>query len=652
MGGGRTVFEILRTEQDPAADAALLAALPEADLATATAVVETLLTRNTREALLGLIQVFHLLDETLKQMVLIEWERLFGFLREAAQARADQVRINMLEIIRRACVYRASYLAESCLRHRSANLRQAAVGTLTFLADELLRTAPGPVSKEDLLQAGPEEIRERMTDLEVHAEDRRQLVSTIEAAVGCFEIHLQPHVVELALWFIDETSPAFWTMLTAPGSRVAQVAARCITPAMGPRLVPFAMAALSSAEFRPHVAKVLAAGTEPAFLEEWLRQAWRLAQPKVARGMASVRELACTDHKGGQLFQVSAPGQRHLARWIAATGLPHRDRIELLHEAQQHGPAGLSRAALWALTAIPDDKVTDLLWTVDRPDDPESRLIARRELARRCPLELPISKLQAGSKGDWDSFTAREPGVEVMTFDRFWTLFDGMSVEQRTAAVPEVFRATPLVKSLLARKLTERETTDRVRAIRMITCLGLMSAFDERLYQLCHDPAPEVRSAAVSAIAPLGTAVSKRLLRAALDDRDKRVQANAVEAVAESDQALAAEELMAKLSSGDNRVQANAVKALLKLGVREAAETLLRMLADDNRMQRISALWLVDRMGLFALASRVAGMATVDPDPMIRQRAATLTRNLDGSPSTNPRGPAVPGPRHAKEAVR
>jgi HEAT repeat protein len=646
MTAGRTVFDILRTEQDPAADAALLAAIKDADPATAQAIVETLLTRNTKEALVGLVHVFHLLDESLRQAVLIEWERIFSVLREACQARLDQVRLNVLEIIRRACIYRAAYLVDGCLRARSPNVRTTAARTLAFLADELLKTSVAPVREADLAAMGPEEIRSRMAELDELGEDRRQLAAALEQAMTCYDLHAQPQVVESALWMLDDMGPAFWSTLTVPGSRQAQAAVRCLQPGMGPRMVPFAMVALCFAEFRPFVVKALAAGTDPQFLEEWMRQSWRLAQPKMARAMGALKDLACTANHGWELLQLPGAAQRHMARWILATGIAHPDKVDLLKELQRQGDRAGRRSALWTLAGIHDAKVNEILHCINDPEDPEARRIARRELARRSPGEMPLNQVLATR--DTHRPTPGSPGKEVgaTPFERYWRMFDALGPEEREVAGQDMVAATPEFEQILTRRLTSSEHTDRIRALQMVVVLGRTEAFQERLYQLCHDPMADIRSAAVAALAPLKNPISRRLLNRALNDPDLRVQANAVEAVAASGHEAVAEQLMSKLSSPDNRVQANAVKALLKLGVREAAETLLKMLAHPNRMHRISALWLVERMGLFTLVSRVAGMATEDPDPAVRKRAHVLAH---GGSAEMPPAEAAPEPAATAE---
>ena len=187
------------------------------------------------------------------------------------------------------------------------------------------------------------------------------------------------------------------------------------------------------------------------------------------------------------------------------------------------------------------------------------------------------------------------------------------------------------MRSLISRRLLEPDTAGRVRALRIITVLNLVEPFSDKVYQLSHDGDPEVRSAATSALAAIPNATSKRILHGALRDPDPRVQANAVEAVDNSgDSESTTAELLPMLGSADNRVRANAVKALLKLGVREAAETLLRMLIDKDRAQRISALWLVDKMGLFTLVERISKMAACDADVQVRDRAQRLVGQLRG----------------------
>jgi HEAT repeat protein len=216
-----------------------------------------------------------------------------------------------------------------------------------------------------------------------------------------------------------------------------------------------------------------------------------------------------------------------------------------------------------------------------------------------------------------------------MTFDRYWAAFDRFNDEEKVQFGQDMLALTPTVRGMINRCLMEPDTASRVRALHIITVLNLVESFADQVYRLGHDADPEVRSTATSALAIIPNATSKRMLHSALRDPDPRVRANAVEAVDRSgDSKSATTELLPMLSATDNRVRANAVKALLKLGVREAAKTLLRMLEDEDRAQRISALWLVDKMGLLTLAARISRMAACDADRQVRGRAQTLIESL------------------------
>jgi len=82
--------------------------------------------------------------------------------------------------------------------------------------------------------------------------------------------------------------------------------------------------------------------------------------------------------------------------------------------------------------------------------------------------------------------------------------------------------------------------------------------------------------------------------------------------------------------------------------VTEAVDALQQMVADQRPEQRISALWLIQRMDLVDLAQHVAEMSISDPDPRTRQRAGKviqrIIQSLQGEPDD-----AEPEPRPPRE---
>ncbi len=641
MPQGPSVFEILVREPNPAADAALVAALDGADLVTAASIVQTLLLRDTPGGLRGLLESFHLLDEVLRQEVVAESERLFGVLRPVAQSRHEQSRLNVLELIRRGAIYRAAYLTDALLRDPTPTVRKAAAETICALAERLLATRPVPPedSSRDMLSA--EALAALMEQLESFNEDCRQVAGAIETALLCYESHLDARIVEAALWFVDHMGPKFWSLISAPGNRIAGVIVSLLATAADPRLAPFAMQALNYAKFRPHVARLLGQCQDQAFLAEWVRQSWRIVSPKIARGMAGIRELACVSEEALVLASLPPDLQRHVPRFLMATGLAARQKTRAMHALCECGEPQGRLAAAWSATRG-SEEFTPLLRLLGDADDEVVARIARRELARRRPLEVPLQAVLADRPGA-DASRKRPPPPPV-SFERYWNAFDRMTEPERVAYGRRMIARTPMASALLRRHLASRNPDDRLRAIRIISLMNLLAAFEDDLYQLGRDADPQVRSAAVAALGRLESRTSRRIVNDALHDIDRRVEANAVEAVAQrADEEDVIRTLLPKLSSPDNRVRANAIKALLQLHVRDAAETLLRMLADENRMHRISALWLIERMGLFTLAARVLNVARDDRDPQVQQRARQLASEL-GRSEPRPSGePAVAG---------
>lgn len=646
-----SIFVILQESADPAADDALLAALQRAEPPTALAVIETLLVRQSRRGLFGLVEGFHLLDEPLRQAVILDIDRLFGVLREAAQSRDEQIRLNVLALIREGRLFRATYLLDGCFRDRSISVREAAAETLHHLAEALLKSSADAAG--DDMPVGSDLTRMPLdsTEMESRAEDRRQLVGAIEAGLTTFDLHRQSIVVEVAMWFADDLGAASWAVFSAPGSRAAQAAMTLLANSPSPRFVPFAMATLASTNTRSQIAHLLNVCPDAPFLTEWTRQSWRLIQPKLARALIVVRELAWIDRRVIDLSQVPAEFQRLYPRWLLATGLAPKHKTDALKEFYRRADRTGRQAVVWALTHWFDPRADSFLRSLALQSDPELSGIARMELARRRPGDYPISALIPADAQLGGARKAREAQPSPMTLERYWETFDCLNDQERVSLGREMLDRAPEARRNLALRLGEPSPARRVRALRMMTVLGLVGEFEEHVYPLCHDPEAEVRSAAVAALGTLPSPTSRRLLNGALRDRDGRVQANAIEAVDRlGGVAAASGELRLMLKSPDNRVRANAVRVLLKLGVRDAAETLLSMMVEKDRAQRISALWLIENMGLFNLAKRVARMAVADADSQVRTRARGLIEQLASAASGSAIAPPA-GRRAVKEVT-
>ncbi len=624
----RPVFNVLRDEEGMAVDRALVAALDDADAATAREIALTLIARGTRASLFGLVEAYHQLDEDVRREVLTRTKQLYPALREASVSRREQVRRNLLAVLRDGRLYRGAYLLESSLHDRASRVREAAAETLYALAEGLLERDAAASENVRFTPLSAADAAEGMSAALERAEDRRQIVGALDAGLISFNIHLHPSVIEAAMWFVDDLGPRLWSVVAHPGSRGMRVAANVLAGPPTPRLVPFMIMALQYGDFRGQVARVLEECTDAAFLIQWCRQAWRFKQPRIARAMTAVRDIACFQHGRAALLQLDAEMQARVPWWLEASGVQEAARTDALRELYRRADARLKRTVAWTFAVRPHDRSTTPLRLIAGGQDTDLHALAQLELARRRPIEYPIEDLFHAHAGRGATASPPKPEPPPRTFEEYWARFDRMTPDQRVAVGRRLVNADATLPGLLGRHLQDADPGQRVRALRIIVVLGLAGSFSEQLYKLSHDPDAEVRSAAISAIGPLPDAAADRIVRTALSDRDARVQANAVEAIDLRGDRDKAREVMSKLHSPDNRVRANAVKALLKMGVREAAETLLMMLADEDRAQRVSALWLIDHMGLFPLAMRVIEIADHDPDEQVRGRAQILAERI------------------------
>ncbi len=643
MAGTSPLFALLANESNLAADAALLEALSGADEPSAYHIVRTLIQRKTRPGLRGLVDRYHQLPPSIKTRLQKHAAILASALRETSQSKSDRSLLNMIELIEQGTLHRSSYLLDFALRHRDPHIREEAAGALYRLCQDLYRRCQSeePVEhsseeeREDELQQRQKRVRE------VH-EDRHQTAVALDSVISSFHVHLHPRALEPALWFVEDLDARFWAALTAPASKVARAATTLLEHTNEPRHVAFAILSMKHGSFRSTVARLFEDPLDPVFLNAWFRQGWRLCQPKIKRGMTCIKEAACLSDPDLRLLPLGREAQRHVPRWILSTGATEDQKRACLREMLHGSESTGQRAALLALVQLKDERSTTLLRQTAGQGKPEMAAIARLELARRQPQEYPPQILLEQFRGIRKGPMPIPPPVQqrgkvsatgsTQLFEEHWVRFDHYAPAQRDFQTKALFVKHPECVEMLRERLDSDDLHDKLRCLTMVSAAELAEEFRDELHQLSNATDPGLRSAAVACLGQLKDGTSRRLIHNALVDGDARVQANAVEAVGDHPDAREYQELITKLTSPNNRVRANAVRTLLKLGVREAAQTLLIMLSHTSRAQRVSALWLIEQMGLHSLMQRVSVLADLDQDENVRTRARAIRERIQAEP--------------------
>jgi len=118
---------------------------------------------------------------------------------------------------------------------------------------------------------------------------------------------------------------------------------------------------------------------------------------------------------------------------------------------------------------------------------------------------------------------------------------------------------------------------------------------------------------------------AERALRVSGDENLKMIEETVAFLVGEGRRVLLDAE---HFFDGYNFDSEYAIKALLELRAKDALPSLTRMLGDNRSEHRISALWLIDELGILQLARLVAEISLNDSDDKVKQRASRVIQHL------------------------
>ncbi len=600
-------FKLLLDESNPAADAALVEALPHLDPTLQSVALEILIRRGHEPSLAAVVGKFERCDKLLQRLIAARAGELTAGIRSAIATSTFEERTNAIEVIVRGDDTKSAYLLVDALRGRCARTRERAAIGLSSLAERLLHRF------EDA--STPEEV----SAVEGQAE---RLAEALAAGVNTWESHFRPEVLRAALFWGDRTEPAILQELAQRRTRIGHMLGEILRNAADPRLAGAVLRALALPDLRAAAAEAITR-SDLAQMQAVFSQAWLLADGQIERGCRWVRHGPWVKVAIQALSSLSDSSLNGAIRFLAATGGPADKRRGLFRALLAHDREEVRNAAFWQLLRQEGNTANELLHAMaSREGDPLARL-ARRELQRRRAAAI-VPAPRAASRAP--------SGVESQSramFEHYWNRYDRLGTNERLEEGRTVRARVANLDSLLYAKIMASDALDRARAVRMILSLGLVQEMGESLCHLASDPEPVVRSLVINVLVELPGTVTPRLLRAAVNDPDERVQADAIEALDTLDVAERVSWTEPKLESPNSRVRANAVKSLLRTDHRKAGETLLDMLEDPRPAHRLSALWVAERLRLRTISARIHDMSRVDPDDRVKRRAKCVLDRLN-----------------------
>jgi HEAT repeat protein len=334
-----------------------------------------------------------------------------------------------------------------------------------------------------------------------------------------------------------------------------------------------------------------------------------------------------------QASRMTAPSLRALPRWLRALHLPRDRRVEALSTVTAADDRVARLLALRAIMAEHDrgePYAAEPLAAMTRDADPAIAVIALRHLMRHEYADL--SRLLLGLIDSPHDRVRRiaEQQVGRVGFDRLWRVWPRLDRGARRSAGLALLKIDRDFHRQLAHRMADRDPEVRFQAVMMARELDQETYFEHELGELVRDESTRVASAAVRGLGAIpDSTIAADVIERALEHPDDRVRANAVEAIERLDRLSHVRGELQRLSEGrGNRSRANAIKAMMTLPMGEALDALRSMLADEDPRHRVSALWVVDQLGLPDVAQRLVEMSRDDRDADVRRRALRVARRL------------------------
>ncbi|MHC4065225.1 MAG: HEAT repeat domain-containing protein [Planctomycetota bacterium] len=584
-------YALLPDVPNLAVETALLEALPDLEANEQCAALDALVARRRDRGLRQLVGNFAGFDAGLQDRILARTRGLYAGARLAMADENLDVRTGAIEFIRRSGDCRLAYLLAGALRQPCPKTRERAGEAIHDVTEHYLTrraTAAEQAAIEPDLQS-----------------EGRYLAGALRQAVESWELE------------------------------------RLYVPEDG-RLAAFALRALQSPPLRVEAARTIEAARHADFVTGLISESWVLADPRIALPCLRIRRLNWLDEGAPALTDLPPVQVEGAVRLIAASGMPSDNKVRLYAQLLAEADSNGRRAAFWKLIDVRTEAANCLLRELaQHRDDPLSPAAAAELDRRGCTSEVTSPGRFDALDQDALSSALIPAGDQPLEFEEFWRAFDSLDDSSREPAGEAARRECPDLADRLRAKLVAGETSDRVKALRMVRELEFTRQVEEQIYRLANDADSVVRSLATALLIDLDGPTTRRILRRALDDPDARVQANAIEALDYIELPQRDRDLVPKLDAPHQRVRATAVAALLKMQVPEAAEALLEMLEAPSRAQRISALWVVEHLQLASLVHRLADLSQNDPDPQVRRRAGRVLAAVPVRPTPVTHDPAI-----------
>lgn len=613
----RQLLTTIGRSANEAADQAIGFALLADDGRCAGRLASTLMQRANDDAISYVVRAYHKLDPDFQKRLVDLCPAISGSLRLASRDEAPQAKQNVIELINLSAQPSMTYILVRLLHDDLPAVRTQAAEALQRLAERLLEQLERETAPEELGQSPKEPSAALRAQL-------HQYCIAIENGLDSFSAHLRTELVESAMYLAAYLPDNVWAKFAQPRSRVGHAAVEILQRTSDRRLAAFAFRALLEDELVRPVAKIISGVASNDFMREWLRHGWYRHHCIERKHLGWIRDFRWVLHDTGPVLKLPSALQTIFVEVLTATSTPVSRKAQVFGDLLRSPHHAVQKCAVEALTRMESPEVTALLKHVASMDrrlnySPEAIGTARQHIRR---LDASAAK-----KPDQPVVIDSED-ANRQQFEAFWLEFDQLDAATCQANMDQLYNIDPQIVSRVRDKIRSPHSADRARALSLVKKARLFVEFERELCALCRDSDRYVRASAVSSLAEVASSEAEAVLLDAMDDPDPRVQANALEALETFSPPNLADLMVPKLESADNRVRANAIKAILRPEHALALRVLAGMLEHPDPSFRRSALWVVQRTLPLSLVKKVNKLASEDPDPQVKSKAAAAIGDL------------------------
>lgn len=600
-----------------------------------------LLQRNNRAGWISLVRCYDRLSEDLQAELLNRKRELFGPLNDAMDDSDGPSRLNVIQIVRKCGESKLAFLLTEALNDSRDEVRKAAASALL---EAIRNYRAARIAAWDNPDNAPE-----------HIPDPQDLRKAVDFALRQYRKHKQPEIVLAALLFERQQDSPLWGALhDTTYDEASRQAVALLRQLKNPELAEAAMLALGSPLKTAAMAGFLYCES-PKVFAALAHESYRLVDPVLSH-------VANDLGHPNSLNQIPEPppwdndNWLHWLRLLDTLDLPTTTKLEWLIKMIETAPEGRDGVPrkLMVLHSLAKLQMQEAMQVISElMSDPDERVArsATRWMMSRKPTHW---KSRVAPMLMSPHASVRKLVSNIVTPDRFahlWKEYEKLPPAVQVSTARNISEDDNDFEPQLKNKLAHGTPADILQAMRIVATLPNLMPYRDQIITLCGHPDIKIAGTAVHMTGRLNDPRLRDLLEAAAKHADPRVRANAIEAMEQLSIAGQSQQLAMMLNSRFNRERANAIKAISNIHFNQARDCLIRMLQDSNPMHRISAMWVVNQIGIMEIFKHVSSIARKDQNSHVRSRAMEILQRLTDVAGAGTSPQAQPTARPEKTQV-